>query len=121
MQSSQSQHANTYVLKTYDNNDTTAKDFYKTEVDNFRRLRSGKCDPNLLRYYGSFTQNGSYNLILEYADQGTLEDFFERVPPPSRPETIYKFWHGLVEILSALDAIHNVSHDESVKPRNFQG
>ena len=114
-------HPNTYVLKTYDVDTKAAKDYHQTEVNNFRRLTFDKYDPNLIGYHGSFSQNKTYNVILEYANEGTLEDFFEKQDPPTRPEEIVRFWDSLCKILCALHLIHNVPCRNSEASYYFQG
>ena len=45
-------------------------------------------------------------MLLEYADQGTLEDYFEHTDRPATEREIAEFWDGLLGILGALKAIH---------------
>ena len=49
---------------------------------------------------------GTYNILLEYADQGTLEDYYKNTERPSTGRDITNFWSGLLNILGALMAIH---------------
>jgi serine/threonine protein kinase len=60
----------------------------------------------LIGFYGNYTQGHTCNLILEYADQGSLEEYFRKTVPPYEEEDINKFWEGLLGILAALDGIH---------------
>lgn len=118
-QDSNDQHANTFVLKTYGTKD--AEKYYTNEVGAFRRIRHTGTDPSIIRFYGSFIQDGTYNIILEYADMGTLENYFERTTPPSRGEDIIKFWRRIFSILSALMMIHGMQHSNAEGPQIFQG
>jgi hypothetical protein len=60
----------------------------------------------LIGFYGNYVQGNNYNLILEYADQGNLEQYFENTDPPCEEDDIMKFWRGMFGILKALDSIH---------------
>ncbi|KAL9122286.1 MAG: hypothetical protein Q9187_001163, partial [Circinaria calcarea] len=79
------------------------------EVGAFRKLVSfGKPLPTLIGFYGSYVQDGTYNVILEYIDQGNLEQYFENTAPPSSGKDIIHFWRGLFGIIQALDRIHEL-------------
>ena len=106
---------NTYVLKTYDTKD--ASKYFDNEVDAFKKLATkDRKDQSLIRYFGSFKQGDSHNILLEYADLGTLENYFERVTPPSLAEDVVMFWGRLFNVLKALSRIH-----ENERPSGFCG
>lgn len=113
------QHAHTYVMKTYETRD--AENYFSNEVSAFQKLQREGKDPNIIGFHGSFTQNGTFNVLLEFADKGTLEEYFEKTSPPSSGEDVIKFWRGLFKILRALNMIHNVPKGESDGPQFFQG
>lgn len=48
------------------------------------------------------------NIILEYADKGSLEDFFRNESAPSRGIYIVKFWESMFQLIKGLKAIHSV-------------
>lgn len=48
------------------------------------------------------------NIILEYADKGSLEDFFRNESAPSRGIDIIKFWESMFQLIKGLKAIHSV-------------
>lgn len=96
--------ANTYVLKTYNTKD--ADKYYANEVDAFMKLSKKGVDENLIKLLGSYKQGDTYNILLEYADRGTLEDFFQTTPPPSLGEEIIVFWSRLFNVIKALQRIH---------------
>ena len=113
-------HNNTvFVLKRYCTKD--AENDYNTEVDAFRKMRSPTNSVNIIGFYGSFVQEETYNVLLEFADKGTLEDYFQNTPPPSSGEDIVKLWRGLFDILNALVMIHSMPQNESEEPQVFQG
>jgi hypothetical protein len=96
--------ANTFALKSYLSPDAARN--YECEVEAFRRVNRPP-NPHLIGFYGNYIIKGhSYNLILEYADQGTLEEYFEKTAPPCEEEDIVKFWTGMFGILKAIDGIH---------------
>lgn len=103
-------------MKTYFT--TEAKNYYHTEVAAFRHLG---LNPNIIRFHGSFTRGDSYNVLLEYADKGTLAEYFQKESPPSEGEEIIKFWETMFELIDALRRIHEVGSDASEWPGVFQG
>jgi len=53
-----------------------------------------------------------FHIILEYANEGTLEDFFQNVAPPTNPHDIYVFWRNILQLLCALTTLHNIVGEE---------
>ena len=95
----------TFVLKTYLGPD--AKEQHKAERDAFIRLRhNDKPSPFIIAYYGSFVDENTYNIILEYADRGNLEQFMEAMPPPSTAENMIELWDRLCKISHGLAVLH---------------
>ncbi|KAH7313156.1 hypothetical protein BKA65DRAFT_517427 [Rhexocercosporidium sp. MPI-PUGE-AT-0058] len=110
------EHANTFVLKEYSTTD--AQKYYDNETSAFDQI--GK-HPHIISYFGSFTRSGTFNVILEYADKGTLKEYFEKQLPPSSGEEIIKFWEGLFQLIDALWRIHTVNGDAIEGPQIFRG
>lgn len=107
--------ANTYVLKTYNTKDADV--YYKNEVDAFMKLSTRKeGDESLIKLLGSYKQGGTYNILLEYADRGTLEDFLRDTVPPTLGEDIIFFWKRLFNVIKALQRIHATE-----RPDSFEG
>ena len=110
------------MLKTYNTPD--AEDYYQNEVSGFlnENVRGGS-NTNIIGFHKSFIWHGTYNVLLEYADRGTLEQYYNIVDPPTSREDIVKFYRELFKILPALAAIHGVrvqpSHSGSAS--RFQG
>src|SRR5436305_11627172 len=94
-------HPNTIILKRYLTKD--AEEAYKQEVTGFRSLRH--CE-SIISFYGSYKHGDDYNILLEFADKGSLEEYFLKETPPSRGEDIIKFWDRLFQLIKALRAIH---------------
>jgi serine/threonine protein kinase len=63
---------------------------------------------SIIKYYGSYTHGNEFNILLEYADKGTLEEYFQTESPPSRGGDIIKFWENLFQLIKGLKAIHSV-------------
>jgi serine/threonine protein kinase len=109
-------YADTFVLKTY--NTSEAENHYNAECAAFRHL---KPNPSIIGFHGSFIRGDTYNILLEYADKGTLEDYFEKEVPPTEGEEIIEFWASLFSILHALYQIQNVIPEGGDSPRIFEG
>ncbi|KIW23768.1 uncharacterized protein PV07_11945 [Cladophialophora immunda] len=111
-----------YVVKSYYPPDG-AENYYSAEVEAFRSLNSlSEPIPNLIGFYGAFTQNQSRHIILQYANVGTLEDYWKRVTPPRLGEDIVALWENILKLSGALVQIHlNRSTDLAGRPRIFQG
>lgn len=107
------QFQNTFVLKTY--RPAEAEENYKAERDAYMKLRwAGKPSPHIIAYYGGFVHGSSYNIILEYADQGTLESFMKITEPPSTIEDTLLFWDRLSCITHGIMTIHGkIGNDSS--------
>lgn len=98
------QSSNSFTLKTYHKGTTSQADYAK-EVQAFRKLRMA---PNIANLYGTFTYGNTYNILLEYADKGTLEGFFKEEMQPKVGQDIIEFWQNLFKLSEALMAIHEV-------------
>jgi serine/threonine protein kinase len=91
------------------------KDEYRQEVKNFSSSRHSE---SIIRFHGSYIHGDSYNILLEFADKGSLEEYFQKQTPPSRGRDIIKFWDSLFQLIKALKTIH--SFLGSVKYPTFQ-
>lgn len=100
--------ANTFILKSFDSKLKSATNLYEAEMKTFERLRS---DPGVLGFCGNYVQGNTSNVILEYADQDTLDQYFKIVEPPSTGKDIIQFWRQLFGIIKALIAIHKAPWD----------
>lgn len=92
-----------FVLKTYHNN--KSEFLYDNERKALTMLMNIPSD-NIVTYYGSFRQHGTFNLILEYADRGSLADLLNKLDPPSTAKDILQFWYSLFSTLHGLRRIH---------------
>lgn len=94
--------ANTLTLKRYVTKD--AENQYTQEVQGYRKVGYAA---SVIGFYGSYIHGDSYNILLEFADKGNLEEYFRNESPPSNREDIVKFWEGLFQLIKALRAIHS--------------
>jgi len=97
------------VLKEYSvpNHDSAAYKMLSNEVDIYTSLDDGAFE-YVIRYYGSFVQQGKFTLILEYASKGTLLDYFETMPRPRTCLERTRFWQRFFSLLPALAYIHQL-------------
>lgn len=77
----------------------------------FLSLDRAEPTPGLIVFYGGFQHRDTYNILLEYADGGTLEDVFQKLDPPSRGFEINAFWRSFLEIFKGVEGIHELSRD----------
>lgn len=64
--------------------------------------------PFVLAYYGSFIDSDTYNIILEYADRGNLEQYLKLTPKPPTFQDMIVYWERFSNITHGLAAIHGV-------------
>ncbi|KAH8889148.1 hypothetical protein GQ53DRAFT_843190 [Thozetella sp. PMI_491] len=102
----------TIVLKEYHGGERDAEILFKNEVAVYSNLREDSFD-NIVRYYGSFEQVGVRTVVLEYADGGTLANFFARTNSIERPDDRIRFWKGFLGLLRGLDDIHNLRQPDT--------
>lgn len=95
---------NDFVLKSYL---AASAKYFHNEVKAFQYLTTNEAaQRNLISFFGSWTQGKTHNILLEYADKGTLLDYFYHVAPPMRKEDISKFWSSIMGVVKALQCIH---------------
>lgn len=70
-------------------------------------------DDCIIGFYGSYRHRNTFHIILEYANDGTLEDFFQNVEPPTNPHDIYVFSRNILQLLCALTTLHNVGKEDT--------
>nr|KAK5446067.1 hypothetical protein LTR18_003986 [Exophiala xenobiotica] len=100
---------NTYVLKTFRSKRYAAEELYNAEIKAFCHLRdSHALGKHFIGFYGSFKHGDTWNILLEYADCGSLEIYFNTAEPPSTGEDIIKQWKSMFEIIKAVRDIHTI-------------
>jgi serine/threonine protein kinase len=98
--------SNTFILKTYTTSEADTD--YATETKAYFKLKaqSEKGRKHIPTFYGQFKHKNTYNIIIEVADKGALDEYFKITRPPSSAKDIHNFWFNLFEILYALHIIH---------------
>lgn len=112
--------ASTFALKTY--RSTDAKRFYETESNAFKRfLHRTNYREGIIGFNSSFIHGDTYNILLEYADRGTLETYFQTVQPPWSPDHVADFWNGFFGLAKALLLIHGELETDPTSLQVIQG
>lgn len=107
-------------MKTY--RTAEAEKYFENERNAYKRLRySSLPHANIIGYYGSFNLDGSYNIILEYADLGTLNQYMGKTHEPTSSGDIMMFWERFLAILQGLIQIHNTPGAAVEGPRILLG
>ena len=108
------------MLKSY-RKTKDAEIYYNNEWRAFKRLSASGLCPQIIGFHGSFVLDGTFNILLEYADKGTLDDFLSRTPPPCTAGDIITFWKSFLDITLGLVRIHNASSGNIEGPQIFNG
>ncbi|KAG0650429.1 Serine threonine-kinase Nek7 [Hyphodiscus hymeniophilus] len=101
-----------FMLKRYATQEGEAA--YKKEVNGYRSVKHAD---TIIKYYGSYIHGHDFNILLECADKGSLEEYFQRESPPSRGVDIIKFWENIFQLIKGLKAIHSIREaHQDVRP-----
>ncbi|KAF2115660.1 hypothetical protein BDV96DRAFT_492255, partial [Lophiotrema nucula] len=96
----------TFVLKTCHETHST---YHHNEVHAYKALNNhGGPLNNIVVFHGSWISHGTYNMLLEYVDGGTLTEFLKSTEPPTRVEDIVDFWSSLLDLIKPLIRMHNL-------------
>ncbi|KAM0425860.1 hypothetical protein ACHAPT_008798 [Fusarium lateritium] len=100
------------------------RNLYRAEADVYSRLSDkNKAHKHIARHYGSFSfeETDTRIIILEYAPQGSLLDFFKNTPLPVTPSDFEMLWKALLKLLTGLYAIHYLDRPpiEGESPNGF--
>jgi len=101
-------HPHTFVLKSFENEIPDGKEQYDQELNSFANILHAGNDPYIVSFFGSFKHGDTFNIILEYANEGTLEDLMQNTPPPKSPGDLYELWGALLRLLQGLTTLHNL-------------
>ncbi|KAH7378713.1 kinase-like domain-containing protein [Pyrenochaeta sp. MPI-SDFR-AT-0127] len=92
-----------FVLKTFTH---ATRQHFDAEVNTLAamsRMRS----QHIVQCFGSYIQGNNYNLILEYANRGSLEAYLHSSGPPCSALDLQRFWANAMSLLQGLRQIHN--------------
>lgn len=87
------------------------KQDFEQEKRAFENLLNNNDDPprHIIGYLGSYEQSACHCIVLEFADLGSLDKYFQSIPPPTSGEDIVAFFASLFKLLEGLISIHDVS------------
>lgn len=75
-------------------------------------MRPEKVEENIITFHGSWQQGDTFNLLLEYADMGSLSGYFQNTPPPQEGKDIMLFWKSFLGVVMGLCRIHELRVDD---------
>ena len=88
------------------------KSEFSKEKKAFTTLLNDRQHPeHIIEYLGSYEQDKVCCIILEYADIGTLDDYFRKTQPPTAEEDIVCFYTSLFNLIKGLMRVHEVNVD----------
>jgi len=104
-----------YVIKRIFVDETNPED--QEAVMNEIKVLSTVAHPNITSYYGSFVQDSVLNVVMEYADNGSLFQHVQRAKQPFSEAQIVNF---AAQMLLALQHLHekNILHRD-IKTKNI--
>jgi serine/threonine protein kinase len=94
----------TFALKTYKGH--SAEKTWSREVRAFEKLRDTNTT-DIIGFYTAFKHGDMCNIILEYADKGTLAEFLRGTTPPSEGQEVFRLWKGIFGLMKGLHDLHN--------------
>jgi serine/threonine protein kinase len=98
-----------YALKTWDNDND---ELYDNEVQVYRTLwQHDDIANNIARFYGSWRQDRTYNVLLEFVEGGTLTALLDKEHPIS-DQDLLQLWMNLVDILKPICRLHLRKHPD---------
>ncbi len=113
-------HKGVYVVKTY--RTAEARTYFDVERNAFRSLRkAGRPPSNIIGFYGSFQREECFNIVLEYADLGNLDEYMQHQHPPSSTEDTISFWDNFFDVTLGLVTIHGTREGNPEEPQILLG
>ncbi|KAK5729695.1 hypothetical protein LTR17_011772 [Elasticomyces elasticus] len=95
-----------YAIKSF--RAPNAEAAYQRESTAFGNLtRPGAVNKvGLIEYFGGFEYKNTFNIILEYADGGNLEQYLQTQEQPRSVHDAIDFWTSVFQVLKGLSRIH---------------
>ena len=110
-----------FIFKIYKSNDSLAERCYQNEVHAFQTLAFNEdAGKYIVKFYGSFVQQDISVINLEYADKGTLEQYYLNENPKLESD-ITDFWSRLFDLARGLAQIHDVDLKSGDHQSTFYG
>lgn len=88
-----------FTLKTYGREHY---DCYAQEVAAYKGLQLASPGTAVVKALSSYTWKATHNIVLEYPDRGTLDDFYTAQSPPISFNDTRLFWTHMSDLLGAL-------------------
>lgn len=73
--------------------------------------------PNIVSLHGHFKHSDTLNLVLEYANGGTLEDLFKTLRFATNPTQALAFWTNFTKVFNPLFRMHELRY----RQQTFRG
>lgn len=112
-----SRKTNTFLLKAYSLQDGEPENEYHRENDAYSLMESSGPSDNVVRFYGSFQQNGTGSLVMEYIQGGNLLEYLREDHYPQTLGDIHDFWFSISGLLKGLAKVHQVTEGASESAR----
>lgn len=108
----------TYALKCYPAKD--GPQVYQDNMQAFSHSAKFPTDCNIIQFHSGFqVLGGSQNALFQYADGGTLEEYFGVTPSPSLLEDKIEIWRALFRLLKAVADKRDLRHSNSGDTEDF--
>ncbi|KAK4664862.1 uncharacterized protein QC763_508300 [Podospora pseudopauciseta] len=107
------------ICLRHDDEDLTreAEETFSNELVAYIGLKNNSLQEDasryFLRYYGSFRQGGWGYVLLEYADKGSLTEFYARNNMPYYPWQVYNVWKAMLNLLRGLELLHHFNNHKA--------
>jgi serine/threonine protein kinase len=103
---------NAFVLKSYQ---AKYEALYYNEINAYNRLKQPEIAGNIVRLYGSWKQNQTYSILLEFVNGGTLAGLFCSQNPTTSQERLL-LWQNMFQIIEPVALIHqHTDPDDSTR------
>lgn len=88
---------------------TDEVEFVREKLAFTRLIKNGQPPPHIIEFLGSYEQADVRYILLEYADIGTLDDYFRKTPSPTSERDIIHFFDGLFNLIKGLCRVHQLA------------
>jgi len=69
-------------------------------------------DEGVVKFFGCYTHGPTFNVLLEWASMGNLEELFQndKIDPPQNPIDILLLWTSYLRLLGTLATLRNLEY-----------